>query len=96
MITIEIAADNLHIQVSVGKRKVFYQFEEQVAMFHLVYRKLLKNVAVYQVDDNTWFLDIREPFATFIYRWLKGIEEGTVLTEDIEQSVLLDYIHGEV
>lgn len=95
MLKVVVAADDSSIECYVGKRKVLLQFEEQVNLFQLLYQRLIANVVVWEIDEHSWYIDLKEPYATFVYRWLKAIEMGEVVEQMITNSELLSYIHGE-
>jgi hypothetical protein len=95
MLRIIIAEDDSWIQCKIGNKKIQFNFPEQLEIFDCLVAKIKPHVVIWRINDNEFYIDLREPYITFVYRWLKGIEKGYVLKEQIDESKLLNYIHGE-
>lgn len=90
MVLIEVKSNQIEIKLK--KRVIKLIIEEQIDLFYYLIKRIKKNVDIFELEDNKFSIDLKEPYLTFIYRWLKGIESGEVSKQDIKRSKLLSFI----
>jgi phage terminase large subunit-like protein len=90
MVIIEVKSNKIEIKLK--KHLIVLEFDEQIELFHLLINKIKKKVEIKELEENKFSLELKEPYLTFIYRWLKGIETGEVSKTDIRKSKLLPVI----